>query len=1082
VAEFARHPWRYVLLTACLAAGICVTAFNSPAAAHPLRVGYVEFSPYVTIDEFGHPTGLAVQLVQEAAARSGVQLQWVAVGEAESALRSGQVDLYPILTVTAQRRDLYPSVPWWEISSSLLSLHDRPLKSPVAAAGRRIAVLANRAAVASTVLPGANVIRMLSSPSMIAELCAGRIDGVLLDARLIYDALLDQPAGCADRKLLVVPLPQTSLPMATFARAAPPPAVRRLYAGIEQAALDGTMTAIANRWFALPQQRYVQQRLAGRQRYLLGLLFVACVLLLTAFTFWHYRRTLRIRRTAERAWMRAVEAERRFETFMAHTPAISFIKDADGRIIYVNHAFMRFHGFTAAQSIGRMDTELFGESAAGMRTRDAEVLQTGRPVQYLLPLPGTDGALYCWLVLKFLLRGETGQTRIGVVAVDITEQQRAADLIARSEERYRMLFEEAPVAIHEIDRDGLVTRINRAGRVLCGYSENEIIGRHASEFVAPQYREESRTAIRAKMEGTRTLAPFERRYQRKDGRLLRVEVHETAIFDHGDEIQGLRSCLVDLTERYEAKERLDAFALQLQQNNDTLALALESARQATRLKSQFLANMSHEIRTPMNGVLGMTELLLQSGLTEEQRSLALSVTQSGEHLLSIINDILDISKIESGKLELETTPFDLTATIEAAIELMSPTAHIKNLELTYWIAPEVPARVRGDAARLRQVLLNLLGNALKFTSAGEVVIQVTFDAENYRLRVTVADTGIGIPETAIPHLFAAFTQADNTTTRRFGGTGLGLAIAKSIVELMGGEIGVESREGRGSTFWFTAGLPSVAKAAATAPRRLPSAAILIVDDNASSRAILERHITSWGPRTETAADGERAIALLRAQPFDAALIDTQMPGTDVAALLHEIAADPALSATPILRLTAIGVLPELDTATSIHKPVKPEVLYECLRRILRPDSYRTPATPLAPAAPAAHTSRGRVLIAEDNAVNQRVARLQVAHCGFDSDVVANGQEALDALAHMSYALVLMDCQMPGMDGYTATRELRRRENGTCHLPVIALTANAFATDREACLEAGMDDHLSKPVSLRSLAAILDRWSASARQS
>jgi CheY-like chemotaxis protein/two-component sensor histidine kinase len=483
----------------------------------------------------------------------------------------------------------------------------------------------------------------------------------------------------------------------------------------------------------------------------------------------------------------------------------------------------------------------------------------------------------------------------------------------------------------------------------------------------------------------------------------------------------------------------------------------------------------------MNGVLGMTELLVQSGLTQEQRSLALSVTQSGEHLLSIINDILDISKIESGKLELEATPFDLTAAIEAAIELMTPTAHVKNLELNYWVAPEIPARVCGDAARLRQVLLNLLGNALKFTSAGEVVTQVTFNAETNRLRVTVADTGIGIPETAIPHLFAAFTQADSTTTRRFGGTGLGLAIAKNIVELMGGEIGVESREGRGSTFWFTALLPSVLKASAP-PRRLPSAAILIVDDNASSRAILQRHITAWGPLTEAAADGAAALALLRARPFDAVIVDMQMPGTDVPALLRQIAADPALCATPILRLTSIGALPDVDAAAGIHKPVKPEVLYECLRRILRPAPSPAPAPPVVELTVPSPASRGRVLIAEDNAVNQRVARLQVAHCGFDSDVVANGEEALDALSRMNYAVVLMDCQMPGMDGYAATRELRRRENGARHLPVIALTANAFATDREACLEAGMDDHLSKPVSLRSLAAALDRWSAAGRQS
>jgi len=526
VAEFARHPWRYAVLTTIAAVGICAAALHLPAAAAPLRIGYADFFPYVATDELGHPTGLAVQLVQEAAARSGLQLRWIAVDDPDTALRAGQIDLYPILTATAERRrDLYSSIPWWEVSNSLLSLRDRPLKNPAAAAGRRIAIRdrSTSGVLAATVLPGAEVFRMPGARPMIVGLCAGRVDGVLLDARLIYDTLLDRPDDCDDRKFVVVPLPQTSLPMATFARAASPPAVRRLYTAIEQVALDGTMTAIANRWFALPQQRYVQQRLAERQRYLLGLLLAACVPLPAAFSFWHYRRTLRIRHTAEQAWTRAVEAERRFEIFMAHTPAISFIKDAAGRMIYVNHAFLRFHGFTAAQSIGRMDTELFGESAARMRAHDAEVLQTGSPVQYLLPLPGADGALSYWLVLKFPLCVETGQSRIGVVAVDITEQQHAADLIARSEERYRMLFEEAPVAIHEIDRDGMVTRINRAGQMFCGYSASEIIGRHASEFVAPRHREESRAAIRDKMEGIRPLAPFERHYQRKDGRLLRVE-------------------------------------------------------------------------------------------------------------------------------------------------------------------------------------------------------------------------------------------------------------------------------------------------------------------------------------------------------------------------------------------------------------------------------------------------------------------------------------------------------------------------------------------------------------------------------
>ncbi len=1086
----SRHPWRYALIATAVILAIAAVFFSRGETGGILRVGYAEFAPYVSVDEHGGPAGLAVQVVQEAAARSGIRLEWVATEDAEGALRTGQVDLYPILTVTEERkRSFYPSVPWWEASQSLLSLRDHPLKDPAATSGHRIAIrdLALGAVVAAARLPGATLVRTRSSRAMIADLCAGHVEGVLLDARLIYDALLDQPAGCADRKLLVVPLPQTSLPMATFARKSAGPTAGRLFTAIEQVALDGTLTTLANRWFALPQQRYAQERLAQRQRMELGLVFAIAAMLLAAFSFWHYRRTLRMRRTAEQAWSRTLQAESRFETFMAHTPAVSFIKDSAGRIVYVNEAFVRFHGVSAAHATGSLDSEIFGENTETMRDRDAEVLHTGRSAQYLLPLPGPDGAPHYLLVLKFLLGAETGPPLLGVVAIDITDQQHAADLVARSEERYRLLFEEAPIAIHEIDRDGIVTRINRAGRALCGYTHDEIVGHHASDFVAREQREESRAAVRDKLSGTRPLAPFERHYRRKDGQVLRVEVHETAIRAPDGGIQGLRSCLVDLTERYEAQQRLDAFSLQLQENNTALAHALEAAREATRLKSQFLANMSHEIRTPMNGILGMAELLVRSGLTEEQHSLALSVSQSGDHLLAIINDILDFSKIESGKLELETMPFDLTTLVEAAVELMCPAAHARGLELTYFIEPDVPAHVIGDAARLRQVLLNLLGNAVKFTLSGEIAVRVSVapglgKPASRRLRFTVVDTGIGISEAALRHLFAPFTQADSSTTRRFGGTGLGLAITRSIVDLMGGEIGVESRAGSGSTFWFTAALPSEAAPSPPPARRLPEARILIADDNASSRSILERYAAAWGLRAHSVSDGPQALAALRAQPFDAALIDLQMPGMDGATLLREIAADPTLSAVPVVRLTSIGVPSEGDVAASVRKPVKPDALYECLSRVLRPSSRQVsepaPATASAPPAPiSSPISRGRILIAEDNLVNQRVARLQVKHCGFECDVVANGEEALAALTRISYVLVLMDCQMPGMDGFAATRELRRRENGARHLPVIALTANAFAADREACLQAGMDDHLSKPVSLRDLAALLDRWSA-----
>jgi PAS domain S-box-containing protein len=1065
------------LAAAAIALGIGPAGVASREAAPALRAGYGDFNPYITIDERGLPTGLAVQLLQEAAGRSGVRLQWVRVDDAEGSLRSGQIDLYPVLTVTEERKlGLYPSLPWWEASQSLLSLRDRPIKDPAAAAGRRVAIrnFGIASALPSQPLPGATLVPRHDAFTMIADLCTGEVDAALLDARLIYKVLLDQPAICDERKFLVVPLPQTSVPMATFARTGVQPAARRLYSAIEEASLDGTLTSLANRWFALPQQRYVQERLIEREKRDLALIFAAGVLLLATFVCLHYRHSLRMRRSAAQAWTRASQAEGRFQAFMAHTPAISYIKDSSGRLLYVNRAFEAFHAVTAARAVGRLDKELFGGHFPAMRERDSEVLRTGRPLQYVLPLPGPDGETHHLLVLKFLLAGDHGEPLIAVKAIDISEQQRAADLVARSEERYRSLFDEAPVAMHEIDRDGIVRRVNRASCALCGYTREEIIGRHVSDFVMPDQLEESRAAIRAKMSGERRLAPFERRYRRKDGTLLLVEVHETAILGPSGEILGMRSCLLDLTERHEAQRRLDAFAVELQEKNAALALALESAREATRLKSQFLANMSHEIRTPMNGVLGMTELLLQSGLNEEQRSLALSASQSGEHLLAIIKDILDFSKIESGKLHLESMPFDLVAAVEAVVELMAPAAQSGQIELTYWVAPEVSPRVLGDAARVRQVLLNLVGNALKFTPSGDIAVRVAPDASPDRIRVTVSDTGIGIPAAVIPHLFTAFTQADNTTTRRFGGTGLGLTIAKSIVELMGGEIGVESREGAGSTFWFTAALPPDGQTPRP-PVRLPHARILIADGHLSSRDVLERYAKQWGLEVHTAADAAQTLAALRGQSFDAALVDFRMPGTRGAPLLQEIAADPRLQSLPVLRLTPIGCPGESGAAFCIRKPVKADALFDALQRALQPGSDRaqSPAVAAAASEPAA---RGRVLVAEDNLVNQRVASLQLKHCGFDADVVANGEEALAALARHTYALVLMDCQMPVMDGYAATRELRRRENGRRRLPVIALTANAFAADREACLAAGMDDHLSKPVTLRELAKVLDRWS------
>jgi signal transduction histidine kinase len=373
--------------------------------------------------------------------------------------------------------------------------------------------------------------------------------------------------------------------------------------------------------------------------------------------------------------------------------------------------------------------------------------------------------------------------------------------------------------------------------------------------------------VNAKLKGLKKLTTFERQYQCADGRIIAAEVHETPIVDKAGAIQGIRTCLIDLTERYQTRERLDRYANELQEKNAALAQALRAAQEATRLKSQFLANMSHEIRTPLNGVLGMTELLLGSGLGPEQCELAACVLQSGEHLLSVINDILDVSKIEAGKFELEKASFDLPAVVESAMELMAPAAYAKNVELSCWIAPEIPESLLGDGSRLRQVLLNLVGNAVKFTKEGEVSVRVMCErvgGPEVTIHVTVADTGIGIPGDARSRLFSAFTQADSSTTRKYGGTGLGLTIAQRIVNLMGGAIGLDSVEGQGSTFWFTC---KFGKGVSSVPKpydaSLAGVKVLIADDNATSRSALESYARHWGMLPELVGSGAEALERMR---------------------------------------------------------------------------------------------------------------------------------------------------------------------------------------------------------------------------
>ncbi len=776
----------------------------------------------------------------------------------------------------------------------------------------------------------------------------------------------------------------------------------------------------------------------------------------------------------------------RFAALFESAPQAMLVLDGQGLVREFNQAAARIFGYPPETVLGRHFRALLPPclgSEGEAIVRDLPHSQNPGATARELTGLRLDGGTFPMELSIHPVEFQELDFFVGVVT-DLTERKRAESRLRSSEDFNITMLETAIDGVVVMDHEGIVREFNPAAERLFGWERRQLIGRSmAAHLIPPRLRERHQQAMNRYLEGKggRLLNhPIEMEALRADGSTLAIELAITTITQHGRPL-FVAYCRDNSEHKRHERE---------------LRQTKEHAEAANRAKSEFLAAMSHEIRTPLNAILGTLNLLLDTRLDDEQRNFAETAHESGKSLLTIINDILDFSKIEAGRLDLEETEFEVVRVVESVVELLAPRAHAKHIEISTRLEPDVPARLRADAGRLRQVLFNLAGNAVKFTRKGGVSVSVSLAAdgpEQVLLQVEVADTGIGIPQAAQDRLFEKFSQTDPSHARRYGGSGLGLAISRSLVEMMGGQIGFTSLVSQGSTFWFTLSCARVVESSPPPriqPALLAGLRVLIVEENSVSRRTHLRQLRSWGIQATAVANGTAALAALgdareEEAEYATVLLDQWLPDMSGEELGLAILNNPKLNKVRLILLATMGTpsinarVNKLGFHAALIKPIRQVSLFRWLGAVnglVEPEELESlddVVSDLPP--PPSKARRGRVLLVEDSHANQVVATAMLRKAGYQVDVAGDGMEAVQAVRNLPFDLVLMDLAMPEMDGFEATAEIRHFTGPERQVPIIAMTANAMPGDRERCLAAGMNDYLTKPIDRAQMLAVLDRW-------